>query len=212
MEQEGMKYARILDYKTGSDEFKLSDILYGLNLQLFLYMMAVCEVYKDVKPAGMLRLKLIRPNINTDRSTDKDFSENEIIKGKNKTWRMDGIILNDEKVIIGMEKDVKSQFIPVRKEKTGEFKSANLMGLDEINIVMKYVFGKIKNMVKTLSEGKIDALPIKNKRNRNNNTFCNYCYYKSICGFESDICKEVTEMSNEIVIRKIQEENEVKNA
>ncbi|MBR5113462.1 MAG: PD-(D/E)XK nuclease family protein, partial [Clostridia bacterium] len=37
----GKKYFRVVDYKTGAKEFKLSDILHGINLQMLIYMFAL---------------------------------------------------------------------------------------------------------------------------------------------------------------------------
>ena len=38
MEKPSGKYIRVVDYKTGSKDFKLSDVLYGLNMQMLLYL------------------------------------------------------------------------------------------------------------------------------------------------------------------------------
>jgi ATP-dependent helicase/nuclease subunit B len=210
MERRGMKYVRILDYKTGSEEFRLSDVLYGLNLQLFLYMMAVLNTQKnDVKPGGMLYLKVIRPSIDIADPGDKNFSEDLIDEEKSKSLRMDGIILNDEDVVSGMEKDLRGKFIPVRRNKSGEFRSSSLMNSDEIYIIMRYISAKIKNMVRKLSEGKTDVSPISIRRGNGIKVFCDYCPYKTVCGFESDGCRGVKNMAKDDVINKMREENEV---
>ena len=52
MEKNGETYVRIIDYKTGKKEFKLSDILFGLNMQMLIYMEALCQgtgKYKGTK-------------------------------------------------------------------------------------------------------------------------------------------------------------------
>ena len=40
----GEKYVRVIDYKSGVKKFKLSDILDGLNLQMFVYGL-ICNQY-----------------------------------------------------------------------------------------------------------------------------------------------------------------------
>ena len=36
---EGKLYLRVVDYKTGRKKFDLSDVLYGMNLQMLLYLL-----------------------------------------------------------------------------------------------------------------------------------------------------------------------------
>ena len=63
MEKDGEKYLRVIDYKTGTKEFKLSDILYGLNLQMLLYLYSIklngVEKYGEITPAGIQKLLLL---------------------------------------------------------------------------------------------------------------------------------------------------------
>ena len=41
MEKDGVKYLRVIDYKTGPKDFKLSDVLYGVNLQMLIYLHSI---------------------------------------------------------------------------------------------------------------------------------------------------------------------------
>ncbi|NLA76296.1 MAG: hypothetical protein GX851_00435, partial [Clostridiales bacterium] len=43
MEKNGKKYLRVVDYKSGTKEFKLSDVLSGLNMQMLIYLAAIEE-------------------------------------------------------------------------------------------------------------------------------------------------------------------------
>ena len=53
---DGQAYVRVVDYKTGAKKFSLTDVYYGLNLQLLVYLMAVENYYRahgrEVIPAG----------------------------------------------------------------------------------------------------------------------------------------------------------------
>ena len=42
-EENGTKYIRVVDYKSGTKNFVYSDVLYGLNLQMFIYLFTICN-------------------------------------------------------------------------------------------------------------------------------------------------------------------------
>ena len=57
--EDGQLYVRVIDYKTGKKEFRLSDLLCGLNMQMLLYLAALAENGEErygapLLPAGVL--------------------------------------------------------------------------------------------------------------------------------------------------------------
>lgn len=77
MPRADITYLRIIDYKTGTKQFKLSDILYGINLQMLLYLHSIeasgCDKYGEIVPAGILYMPATVPYISSDslKSIDK---------------------------------------------------------------------------------------------------------------------------------------------
>lgn len=57
-EKDGTTYFRIVDYKTGRKDFSYTDLLYGKDLQMLLYLFALQENQKKsghpMQPAGAL--------------------------------------------------------------------------------------------------------------------------------------------------------------
>ena len=88
------KYLRIIDYKSGFKDFRLSDVYYGLQIQLITYLNALWESgeryegddtgSKPCHPAGMLYFKIDDPII---RSNSR-ISEEEIEKSIRKQLKM----------------------------------------------------------------------------------------------------------------------------
>ena len=62
----GKEYVRVIDYKTGNKVFQLSDVLYGLNMQMLVYLAALVEAGDDL-PAGVLYLPAAEPSVSVDR-------------------------------------------------------------------------------------------------------------------------------------------------
>ena len=58
MEKRGRRYVRVVDYKTGTKTFDFTDIYYGINLQMLVYLFSICQNGKgqleNTVPAGIL--------------------------------------------------------------------------------------------------------------------------------------------------------------
>ena len=54
-DENGEKYVRIIDYKTGSIDLKYSMLYNGLNLQMFVYLTALLETKNPVNIDGGLK-------------------------------------------------------------------------------------------------------------------------------------------------------------
>lgn len=162
-EIDGKKYARIIDYKTGNTDFKSSHIVYGLNMQMLIYLHTLQKngknKYSGIIPAGALYF-------NTSSNAEKACT--------------DGLILNDESVVYAMEESVQGVFIPVniRKDK---ITASCLATLDELNVIFDYIEYLIKNMGNEMLEGKITTNPIQQTK-----TSCEYCKYHPICHYDEN--------------------------
>jgi len=82
---------RIVDYKSGGKDFKLSDVFYGLQIQLITYLDALWESGEadennPVLPGGVLYFKIDDPII---RGNGR-MTEEEIEKAIMKQLRMKG--------------------------------------------------------------------------------------------------------------------------
>lgn len=182
-DSDGVRYIRVVDYKTGTKEFNISDILYGLNLQMFIYLYAIknngTERYGEITPAGVLYMPAVSPSVSADPGADAAKIKAEV----QKKYAMKGVLLNDPDVIAHMEHDGKGTYIPA-KIKDGEI-SANagsLATLEELGAVFHRVDILMRQMASALYEGDVAALPLKGKRYDG----CAYCIYNAVCLREDD--------------------------
>ncbi|MGN0504162.1 MAG: PD-(D/E)XK nuclease family protein [Ruminococcus sp.] len=176
-EQDGKKYIRIIDYKTGPKKFSLSRVLFGLDMQMLLYLSILCrddsERYgKGLLPAGVLYSPAYVPII---KSESKD--PEEIMGEVYKELRLNGLILNDSDVLNAMEENINGTFIPVSLAK-GMLKGADsLATLEEFGKIFEKVDEMIGEMAKEIKSGKIEAVPLKG----GGEDACRYCPYHSLC-------------------------------
>lgn len=118
--ENGEKYVRVIDYKSGGKKLKLTDYIYGLNMQMFIYLMAIIDensrgsYFCGDNPAGILyypsgKVKLERAKDSIDRKKKSPEKLQEII---DKSMIMNGITITDVDSIRAMERDTKGRFIP----------------------------------------------------------------------------------------------------
>lgn len=203
-------FIRIVDYKTGNKKFVLSDIAFGLNLQMLIYLSAIVKNgesrYKlPVAPAGVLYMPSAENMVTADDSSDLS----EIEAQRNKKYKMNGLILNDPDIIQAMEKDGKGVYIPVslkeEKVKSKDKESRDLPPSYVISRGQEYavsvsemhrIFDKIdillKNMTDNLLDGKISAVPAKGTYDA-----CKWCPYVNICTYkDGKECREIVKVKD----------------
>ncbi len=180
-------FVRIIDYKTGSKTFKLSDTLYGQNLQMLIYLYCVIRGenpdYKGKNPAGILYL----------------ISKKDINK---KGMAMNGLICENMDVVEAMEKENNGEFIPkykVKKDGTPYKNNASYVSEEAFNVIFDYIEELAGKMGKNLHEGNIAVDPV----DACDSDACKYCQYSSVCSIEDEEHKKAEKLSNSEVIEAI---------
>lgn len=190
--ENGEQYVRVVDYKSGTKKFKLSDILYGLNLQMFVYLFTLCKSDNELagKEAGVLYLHSARSIYNVSRNS----LYNEVSDGDDKSYKMLGVVLNDDKHQIAehMEHDLKGRFIDAKAYAKGGV-GGSIVSLEDMGRISHKIDSLIEQMGINLHMGKIMQNPVDSPTH--NNT-CEFCDYSSVCANRKEIePKELEEYS-----------------
>lgn len=205
-------YVRIVDYKSGSKSFRLSDLYYGLQLQLILYLSTIWEkgiggIADKVLPAGFFYFKLDEPLIRTKGKNEDMDIEKEIMK----EMKMKGLILADADIIKQMDKSIEghSLILPARINKDGTLgKSSSVATIKQFEMLKSYAKNILYDISKEIYKGNISISPYK----KNKSTPCSYCPYSSICRFEPNIAgnkyRFLKELNNEKAWELLQKEAE----
>lgn len=197
------KYLRIIDYKSSARNIDLNEVYAGLQLQLLTYMDAVCKE-EDLMPAGVLYFSLLEKMVNVSSTATEADIEEEI----RKNFKMKGLILADVKIIKMHDKTLEtgaSKLIPATLTKSGDIYESRTNGVnkEEFKILQDYIYKTLKQISKEILSGKIDLKPY----NKSGQTPCEYCSYKAICGFNTNMCGNsynyIDKKSKDDIIRKM---------
>ncbi len=210
-------YLKIVDYKTGKKDMSLSDLYYGLQMQLVIYLKAAMEAADETKlviPAGVLYYNIADPVI--EGKPDKSQVEVEMLK----SLKMRGIVNEDDPVIplldANFETDtgelpvkVSSVIAPFGTDKDGNLKKASqVITTKDFDNIISYTQKNIVNMGKEIMDGRTEAYPYR-KNDTEGRTACDYCGYRDICRFDVRIpgnsFRVLSKLSDDDVLNKIQE-------
>ncbi|WP_367925170.1 PD-(D/E)XK nuclease family protein [uncultured Ruthenibacterium sp.] len=172
--REGRQYVRVVDYKTGSKSFSLDDVYCGLNTQMLLYLFTLCQNETHLEnpvAAGVLYLLSDPAPGSVTREQAADIP----------LYKVDGLVLNDEVVLRGMDKQASGLFVPVSFLKSGAPRtSSKLAHLEKIGNIQRHVEQLVIDMAKELYEGDIRAVPLRNATH----CPCDNCDYRAVCRHE----------------------------
>ena len=172
----GKLYVRVVDYKTGKKKFSLSDVWYGMGLQMLLYLFALSrsgqERYgQEIVPAGVMYV----PARDVLISSGADISDEEILAKKLSQKRRSGLVLDDEAILRAMENSDEPCYLPVNL-KNGE----GLATAERLGLLSRHIDATLKGLAAEMHSGCIAADPYFRSQSEN---ACHYCDYASACHF-----------------------------
>ncbi len=213
LDLDGNTYIKVVDYKSGNKKFNLTEVYYGLQIQLLVYLDALIKnskyiLEKQAMPGAILYFKIDDPIIKTKKPLTEEEIKNNILK----ELKMSGLLLKDISVVKAMDSDIESAYsliIPAAIKKDGNFTATSSVVTEEqFDILRKYVNDKMAELCEEMLSGEIKIVPCKN----NNTPYCDYCDYSSVCQFDTSIennkYKIVLKKSNEEAWKLIKDEVE----
>ena len=177
------QYVRIVDYKSSYKDLDLNQVQAGLQIQLITYLDAICE-QTNFEASGVLYMGLIDNVVKNAKNMTEEEIENKI----RNNFKMKGLILADISVVKLMDNKLQSgasDIIPVYISKDGTLseKKSSVISKENFDGLQKQVKETIKEISKEILKGKVDIKPY----NYNKKTGCDYCKYKTICMFNTNI-------------------------
>ncbi|MCM3767392.1 helicase-exonuclease AddAB subunit AddB [Neobacillus niacini] len=181
-------FLRVIDYKSSEKDVNLTEVYYGLALQMLTYLDIVMTHSKELvemkaSPAGVLYFHVHNPFVNTTKMLTMDEIEKEIMK----KFKMNGLMLSDQNVIRLMDQSLESgdsQIIAAGIKKDGQLsKKSKVASIEEFENLKSYVRKIYQNTGNAIVEGKLDIAPYKLK----DKTPCTFCSFKSVCQFDESI-------------------------
>jgi len=202
LKTEAGTYLRIVDYKSGSRDFKLSDVFYGLQIQLITYLDAIwesggscsgdgprtAEQSREVGeappylPGGMLYFKIDDPIV----KGNSKITEEEVEKAIIKQLKMKGLLLADVKLIREMDNTIEgaSLIIPATLNRGDVLgKNTSAATLEQFKLLRKYVRKLLKDLCSEIIKGNVTIKPYKKK----GTTSCKYCSLSPVCQFDTSM-------------------------
>lgn len=206
LKKAGRTYVRVVDYKSGGKEFALSDILYGLNLQMLIYLFAIqqngTERYENTEPAGILYYPAKR---HTGTTTSYNAPKEDATLNLSAKDKQNGLLLEDMEILRAMDDDLAGAYIPVKLTKAGvpdKYSVKSLANLEELGRLHKRIDLLLKKMAENLTSGAIAAEPAE----QNGFLPCTYCDFKAVCRPEDPETRLIEPLSKEEVFEQLSEE------
>lgn len=177
---DGKLYLRVVDYKTGNKSFSLSDVWYGLGLQMLLYLFALgrtgaARYGMEIVPAGVLYV----PARDVLISAPSELSAEKILEEKAKARRRSGLLLGEEEVLAAMEHGT-LQYLPV-SFKNGVYSGDALASAERLGALGRHIDATLRDLARELRGGSVAADPWFRSQTEN---ACRFCDYAAACHFD----------------------------
>ena len=174
----------IIDYKTGNPNTNLTNVVYGLDMQLpiYLYLAKNTNKLKNVEIAGFYLQKILNNEI------VKDY-KNSYNKLKEDNLKLAGYSNSDTSILSKFDTTYEDSRV-VKSLKTsskGFYAYSKVIDNDNIDKIVNIIENKIKENAKDIENANFDINP---KKQKDDLIGCKYCKFNDICfRKEEDVVK-----------------------
>lgn len=183
-------YVKVVDYKSGSQDFQLLSVYYGLQLQLVVYLNSAMEMMKkkypgrQVVPGGMYYYHLDDPIIEGESGKTDEEIRGEILE----KLKLKGLACEEEDA-----------------SASGKTKR---VGREEFAVLSGYVNHKIREIGQKIFSGEVSARPYR----LGDAAGCDYCPYHGVCGFDDSASgqgyRQLAQIKDEEIYQKMRSRQE----
>lgn len=203
-------YVKVVDYKTGSKAFDVVSLYHGLQLQLMVYMDAAVKIQEqqhpgqEVVPAGVFYYRIQDPLVEKKKEGGE---EEEILK----ELKPDGLVCLKDEVLghLDHQKSGESLVVPIKYNKNGSLaRTSKAVPEEEFRLMMEHAAKKVREAHLGILKGRTEAAPYR----KGQETGCDYCRYRHICGFDVKIpgyhYRDIGKMNKEEAVAAMKAEAE----
>ena len=180
---DGKLYLRVVDYKTGKKSFDLTDIRYGLGIQMLLYLFTLereGQAYfgYPIVPCGVL----YQPARSVILRQDRNISDEKLKAALESELRRTGLVLGEPDVLRAMEHSALETpcYLPISVKKDGTL-SGDIATAAQLGHLGRYVDRLLHQIAGEIAHGNIDADPYARGPQ---DSACTYCAFASACYFD----------------------------
>ena len=184
VEEDGTRWVRVVDYKTGVKKLNLKEVYCGLDCQMLLYLFSLTRDrsgrFTGAEPAGVLYLMADpAPEITTREKAARSVE-----------YQLDGLVRDEQKVFDAMDAAETGRYLPFgyrdgRPSPNQKDKRADIAKLNRIQL---HLDDLVTRMGEQLYDGRIGAEPLVTSQNP-----CTWCDYSFICCHETGIGERALE-------------------
>ncbi len=200
---EDCTYVKVVDYKTGTHKVSLTELYYGVQIQMIIYLGAANDIVKEksqnkkmVIPAGVFYYNIDDSYTDIETASNDDYIKvipNGMYDGNLGSIKaLDTTMVEGSDIPEALIGSAKSKAIRLLTKKDGSISSSCLDSIataEELEDIIDYGKFKINELSKKRSSGDIEIRPFRlySDGGAKEIDTCRYCKYTAICRFSNDI-------------------------
>ncbi|MGN0651003.1 MAG: PD-(D/E)XK nuclease family protein [Oscillospiraceae bacterium] len=196
---ENNRYLRIVDYKTGGTTFDIRDAVCGINIQMLLYLFALCDANPDYKPGAVTYCPSAASGAKDKKKAPSATAvrlEKHLQSGM---YFIDPATGNELTGYAEGISELSKDSIPASIISMAD-KPEHIPAASEYTKIKDAVLSAVKSVLTEIYDGHIVAAPfIGSKQQEDISSPCSYCVYSPICSKKDCIRKASPDVYDSVI-------------
>ena len=180
IEEDGTRWVRVVDYKTGTKKLDLKEVYCGLDCQMLLYLFSLTRDasgrFTGAEPAGVLYLLA-------------DPAPQTLPRGqaaRTVEYQLDGLVRDEQKIFDAMDAEESGRYLPFsyRNGVPSPYQKDKRADIAKLNRIQLHLDDLVTQMGEQLYGGQIAAEPLVVSSSKSP---CTWCDYGFICCHETGL-------------------------